>query len=517
MRTRTIRRVSQVVFFGLFIFLIAKTAYPPTMPVDLFVQVDPLVAAGTSLAARGIIPEALTALVIVILTVVLGRVFCGWICPMGTTLDACDKAFFRGRRQSDSAKSPYRVKYYILVGLLITTVFTLQAIYLLDPLSLLTRTIVLCFVAPIQMVFRWLAEVFYGWSGSSIGPVSAVGTWLSDRIGPWQFIADPQLYFRQALVVLAIFVGIVGLNSISRRYWCRNLCPLGALLGLLSKVSVLKRVVGEDCCDCAKCMRECKMGAILENPRLTRMPECIECFNCVATSPRRAVSFRFRPVPDTSPETALDLSRRRILQGAGVGLAVVAAVATDPARKHALSGNSPIKISSAQLIRPPGSVAEPEFLARCVRCGQCMKACPTNGLQPAIHEAGLEGFWTPVLVPRIGCCTQECNACGQVCPTDAIEPFEIADKDRIYIGWALIDRSTCIAWAAGKKCLVCDEYCSYKAIEWKETPEGDRRPHVNAQKCVGCGICESACPVQPVAAIRVYSQGDRRGFTGDQS
>lgn len=515
MKTRTIRRISQIVFFGLFVYLIAKTAYPlrSAIPVDLFVQADPLVAGAAMLASRTIIHGALISLVIVGITIVLGRVFCGWICPMGTTLDACDKAFFRGKKRSGTPNRLFGLKYYVLAGLFVTSLFTMQAVYLLDPLSLLTRTVVLVFIAPIQMVFRWLAEVSYAWSSSGFGPMASVGMWLSDRIGPWSFIAGQQLYYHEALIVLAIFVGIVGLNSISRRFWCRNLCPLGALLGIFSQIPVLKRVVSGECTECAKCVRECKMGAILENPRLTRMTECILCFNCVAGSPRKAVSFRFRPRPERRSETALDLSRRRILQGAGVGLGFAAMAAIDPGRKRALSDSSQIKLSSQDLIRPPGSLPEDKFIEQCVRCGSCMKVCPTNGLQPAIYEAGIEGFWTPILVPRIGCCTQECNACGQVCPTEAIKPFTIAEKSYIFIGTATIDRSQCIAWADDKKCLVCDEYCSYKAVEWKPTPEGVKRPFVNEKKCVGCGICESACPVQPIAAIRVYSRGDKRHMT----
>ncbi len=516
MKTRTIRRITQVVFFGLFLYLIGKTAYPLTskIPVDLFVQIDPLVGIATSLAARSIIHEALLGIVIIALTILLGRVFCGWLCPMGTTLDLSDRFFFRGKRKKDTPIHR-NWKYYILAGLLVTSLFSMQAVYLLDPLSLLTRTVVLVFVAPVQLVIRWLAEVFYGWSGSSVGPVASVGMWLSDKTGSWPIMSGPQMYYREAMVVLAVFIGIISLNSITRRFWCRNLCPLGALLGLCSQVPLLKRIVRDDCTKCGKCIRECKMGAIPKDPKLTRMTECIECFDCVADCPPKSIRFGLRPKPVFHEETRLDPSRRRVLQGAGVGLAFAAMTAIDPARKHALSDTSPIKISSPALIRPPGSASESEFVNRCVRCGGCMKACPTNGLQPAIFEAGIEGFWTPVLVPRIGCCTQECNACGQVCPTNAIKPFKIEDKPKIFIGTAGIDRSQCIAWAAGKKCLVCDEYCSYKAIEWKDVPGEGRRPYVNEDKCVGCGICESACPIQPVAAIRVYSRGDRRSRGAD--
>ena len=500
---RTIRRISQIAFLGLFLYLILKTVYPlkSGLPVDLFARLDPLVAGATMLASRSFIRPMLLSLVIIGMTLVLGRVFCGWICPMGTTLDASDRVFFRGKRRRNEPRF-LSFKYYVLIALAVSALFSMQAVYLLDPLSLLNRTVVLVFVAPIQIIPRALYHLAYTWSGNGLF------MWLSDHISAWPSVAGPQFYFRQAFIVMAVFVGIVSLNSISRRFWCRNLCPLGALLGLLSFVPVLRRVVG-DCNDCTRCATDCKMAAIPENARLTRTTECIECFNCVSVCNRQAVGFRFG-VPQSAirnPQSAISLSRRRLLQGAGVGLAVAAVAAIDPGRKVASA--APVRLSSPFLIRPPGSVPEDEFVDRCTRCGACMKVCPTNGLQPAIHEAGLEGFWTPILVPRIGCCTQECNACGEACPTDAIAPFKIADKPKIFIGTAVIDRSQCIAWNADKKCLVCDEYCSYKAIVWK-VQDGAKRPFVDEKTCTGCGICESACPIQPVAAIRVYSLGDKR-------
>lgn len=510
--TRTLRRISQVLFFGLFLYLVYHTTYPikSALPVDFLMKLDPLVGLTSMLASKSIIHNAVIPFIFLIATtILLGRVFCGWICPMGTTLDGSDKVFFRGKHNRNPVRLSW-LKYCVLAGILVAAVFGVQAVYFLDPLSLITRTTVLAFVAPFQLAMREISQLLYAWSGSSFGPLAHVSMWLSDRMINWPFIAGPKLYFREAFGVLAIFVGIVSLNSMSRRFWCKNLCPLGALLGLFSRVPALKRVVNNDCIDCGKCVRDCKMTAIPHNPRLTRSQECIECFNCTPICPKDAVSFGVRPKPVFHEETALSLPRRRVLQGAGVGLAFAAMAGIDPARKRALSDTSTIKLSSNRLIRPPGSVVENDFVEKCVRCGLCMKTCPTNGLQPALHEAGIEGFWTPILVPSIGCCTQECNACGQVCPTKAIEKFEIADKNRIFIGTAVIERDHCIAWNSGKKCLVCDEYCSYKAIEWK-VDNGVRRPFVNDEKCVGCGICESACPIQPVAAIRVFSFGDKRG------
>jgi NAD-dependent dihydropyrimidine dehydrogenase PreA subunit len=115
-----------------------------------------------------------------------------------------------------------------------------------------------------------------------------------------------------------------------------------------------------------------------------------------------------------------------------------------------------------------------------------------------------------LLVPRIGPCAAECTACGQVCPTDALAPFTVEEKYWIYLGTAAIDRSTCLVWAQGRQCLICDEYCTYDAIYWKQDEQGRRVPYVDEFRCVGCGLCENACPIQPLAAIRVSSIGDKR-------
>lgn len=208
-------------------------------------------------------------------------------------------------------------------------------------------------------------------------------------------------------------------------------------------------------------------------------------------------------------EGRLDLSRRRLMQAAALGLGWAAVAKTSPGAKQAVTG---VQTSSDALLRPPGALPEAAFLDRCVRCGACMKVCPTNALHPALSEAGFEGFWTPVLVPRIGGCAEGCAACPQACPTGALEPFTLEEKKALFIGSARIDRSACIVWNADKQCLVCDEHCPYRAIRWEPT-DGSRKPFVIEEKCVGCGLCEQHCPVHPVAAIRVYSQGDRRDWS----
>jgi NAD-dependent dihydropyrimidine dehydrogenase PreA subunit len=155
------------------------------------------------------------------------------------------------------------------------------------------------------------------------------------------------------------------------------------------------------------------------------------------------------------------LKKRHLLGAAGVGVAGLAMLRVTPQAR----GSSP----HPKLIRPPGSRAELEFLERCIGCGACMKVCPTGGLQPAMTEAGLEGLWTPVLVPKIGYCEYECNACGQVCPTAAIEPLFLEKKKQVRLGMATFDTSRCIPYALNEPCAVCEEHCPVpdKAIKMR--------------------------------------------------
>ncbi|MHB1417493.1 MAG: 4Fe-4S dicluster domain-containing protein, partial [Chloroflexota bacterium] len=177
------------------------------------------------------------------------------------------------------------------------------------------------------------------------------------------------------------------------------------------------------------------------------------------------------------------------------------------------------------LLRPPLTGAD--FLAKCVRCGQCLKVCPTSGLQPSFLESGLEGLWSPVLIPRQGYCEYSCTACGQVCPTGAIPAFDLAAKHRHVIGIAVVDETRCLPYAEDTPCIVCQEMCPLpeKAIDLNERvvvgKDGQstvlREPLVRHEACIGCGLCEYHCPLPGQAAITVQAAwavprgGQRRG------
>jgi len=222
----------------------------------------------------------------------------------------------------------------------------------------------------------------------------------------------------------------------------------------------------------------------------------------------RWIKHFFRP----PQQQKIDLSRRSVLFGgaAGVGTALLV-------RSSALGEN---RTFSPSLIRPPCSLPEDEFLSKCIRCSECMKVCPTNGLQPAFTEGGIAGLWTPVFKMKMGYCEYECNLCSQVCPTQAIKRMPLEDKKKVKVGLAFFDKNRCLPYASARTCIVCEEHCPTpkKAIWFQEVQvmaaDGSmvtvKQPHVDPTLCTGCGICENKCPIADQRGVYVTSVGETR-------
>jgi MauM/NapG family ferredoxin protein len=293
------------------------------------------------------------------------------------------------------------------------------------------------------------------------------------------------------------------------------MCPLGALLGICSRFSILRLEKDEEkCTNCELCAKSCQGAASPKPGHDWDKAECLMCFNCFDSCPTSALAFRFRwssPRLNKGP----DIGRRALLAGLVGGVSLPLFGRLD-GRVH--------KVADPRLIRPPGALSEKDFLTLCQRCGLCMKACPTNVINPTLTEAGMAGFWTPHLIMTQGYCEYTCTLCGDVCPTGAIRKFSAKEKIEtpIVIGSAYIDRGRCLPWSGNGPCIVCEEHCptSPKAIFFnKDTVPGPngklqltQLPNVDLSKCVGCGICEFKCPVKGRPAIRVISAGESRSL-----
>ncbi len=534
-RIRVWRRVSQGAFLLLFLVFLLITSFDAksspdilpriSAPVGFFLEIDPLVAILTVVSTHALYRNLIWAVALLVLTLTLGRFFCGWICPLGTLnqmVSTVRSGRLRGgKRLAANRYHPYqRWKYGILAFFLGAAAFTSLQIGLLDPIVLLTRALALSLVPAWNVLVdggsAWLASLNAGFLTPAAGGLAAGLQFLATRAKP--------VHFEGGLLIALLFAAVAGANRFVTRFWCRGLCPLGALLGVFSRYAIFGMEKHPSLCtDCNLCALNCQGGDDPQPGYVWRQAECHLCFNCVAECPEAGIRFGFFPKLEETRQNA-DIARRALLASLGAGAAIVPILRAEPVTGR---GHDPT------LVRPPGSIPERDFLSRCIRCGECMNVCPNNALHPTLLQAGMEGIWSPILLPRIGYCEPTCVLCSQVCPTGAIG--EITEKEKgwvpvkgeqagspspVRIGTAFYDLGRCLPWAMAVPCIVCEEWCptSPKAIFFEEAEAQNRagefvtvkRPRLDPKLCVGCGACTFACPVKGEPAIYIRSTGETR-------
>lgn len=533
MRITTVRIIVQTLMFALFLSFCFVTTfanlndYPALVGwVSKFLEVDPLIAISTAITTHTVYKGLIWSLVIVIPTLLLGRIFCGWLCPYGALHHFVGWVFntrkVTERIESNRYRKIYAIKYYVLVFVLAAAIFGTLQIGLLDPICLFHRSVT-----------------------ASVLPALNLPKPVQEGLGTWSGFGEPK-YHQLGWVIGFMLLFFVGMNLAIPRFFCRVLCPLGALFGVLSRFSLWRIDRNPNTCkDCDGCLKSCE-GACDPQGNL-RKSECFVCFNCIedCQSPERkragvandralalpalrvedcgSSTLTFAFLPNKAHEvTNPDVPARRAV------FAVVAGVLFYPFVKT--SGRTTRDFSS-KVVRPPGTVEEQEFLKRCVKCGQCIRVCPTNVLQPAWFESGVEGLWTPVMNFRMGYCQLNCTACGQVCPTGAIQRLTVDQKlgneplpealgghGPIKLGTAHYDQGRCLPWSKNIPCVVCEEVCptSPKAIhcEYKQLLIRDGKKQVLSAADTAVTLADYPAPGEAFGRACLFR---RDQFRGDQT
>jgi len=422
------------------IFLVVRQTYPLPPESQLLLwysRLDPLLLL-SFLRWEGQFPTwGMLPLATIIITVLVGRIFCGWLCPVGGLLTLQHSMKVSVQQQSNSrnnlgnwTKHLYPYRYPWLLFLLVLMMFGSGWVMYLSPFHLLTEE------------------------------VSRV---LQLKI-PW-------------ILLLIIALGMMTFP----RFWCVFICPSGLILSLLSRLRMFVVKAPKDCRFCGRCQQVCPTGAASPKTSIASS-DCLLCGRCSQQCPASSVAVTWRFQDKKKPMgTGTFFTRGEMIR---MGSALALAIATLP---------SLLRPAQANPLRPPGALEEDEFLARCSRCGRCIKACPSQCLTGMPFSSGPALFLTPVIIPREARCelTQDCQ---KVCPTGAISHLPI---EKALIGLATIDHSRCIGWAEGKLCLICQEQCPQQAIN----ADSQDRPSVITDNCVGCGACENGCPVEGPAIV----------------
>lgn len=432
----------------------------------------------------------LTVALIIVATLIFGRLYCSVVCPLGIFQDFI--IWLRGKfgphaRNRFAYHSQYkrlRLSFFILFAVLIAlgtvNVTAMAAAGLLEPYSEYGR-----------MASTLLGPV-YDWANNLLADYTA-----SEDNYMFTHIARatqlPVLITAiVSLVVVSVFAWMGGRN------YCNIVCPVGTFLGFISRFSLLKPVIDTDRCNgCKKCARNCKASCIDASAHTIDYSRCVVCMDCIGNCSQHAISYRIAPRgKKKSPDAISDTSRRSFLiTAAAVTTALAANAKGDGTLAPVKQKESPVRLTP---LVPPGARSIANLKSHCTACQLCIQSCPNNVLKPS---TSLDSFMQPVMTYTEGYCRPECTRCSDVCPAGAILPLDEGEKSAVKIGTAVVDPKACISAAYGRNCGLCSRRCPVGAITMVETSAGHMRPVVNESACIGCGACEYNCPVGTVDSI----------------
>jgi len=433
--------------------------------------------------------------IVLLLTVLFGRVYCSTICPLGTMQDVIIfiskklkiKKFFRFTNEKKISR------YSILVlCLAFIPIGGLLLLNLLDPYSNFGRICTNLVKPGVVWANNVISAIMENYQNYTLYPVEQKGVVLAVLVVP---------------VVMLLLAGWFSLKY--GRLYCNSVCPVGTLLGLVSKFSLFKIVIEENSCKgCGKCELACKSSCINKKTHEVDFGRCVGCMNCFSSCPDDAIKYKFafggkkeKSLPVTEK---VDFNKRNFIISTSIYTLGVIGFANAQKNSNGQPGINAVYRKNA--VSPPGSKSISHFTLRCTACHLCVSQCPTKVLQPSFLEYGFTGMMQPHLDYSKGFCNFDCNLCSTVCPNGAILPVLVENKKLVQLGVAKFVKENCVVHVKHTDCGACSEHCPTKAVNMVQQPNGLFLPKVNEELCIGCGACEHACPTKPYKAI--YIEGN---------
>ena len=440
---------------------------------------------------------------LVLLTLLAGRVYCSVICPLGVMQDIV--SWISGRRK----KKKYRFSYSPEVKWLRYGVLGLFVIALIAGVGSFVALL-----APYSSYGRIATNLFapvYRWGNNLLA-------YFAERADSYAFY-ETEVWLKSLptfLIAAVTFVVLITLAWRNGRTYCNTICPVGTVLGFFSRFSLFRPVIdAEKCKNCSLCSRGCKAACIDYKNHRIDYSRCVACMDCIDTCKHDALRLEYRwkktnkTATDKPAQTVtseqIDTARRSFLSTT----AVLAATSVVKAQEKKVDGglavieDKKIPVRATPIV-PPGAWSARHFARHCTACQLCVSACPNNVLRPSTEPARL---MQPEMSYERGYCRPECTHCSDVCPAGAIRPITIEEKSSARIGHAVWIRKNCIPLTDGVECGNCARHCPSGAILMvpsdSEDPNSVRIPVVNAERFIGCGACENLCPARPFSAIYV--------------
>jgi polyferredoxin len=431
---------------------------------------------------------------ILILTFFFGRIYCSAFCPLGILQDVFISLHkMLKSNQKFRSTRPYRILQYsiLLATILIFLAGSSLLINLLDPFSVFGKIMVN------------LARPIY------IG-MNNFGAWILNHFDIYTLyhISYHNFSWPIFLFSLVFVLMLVIMTRLRGRLFCNTLCPVGAVLGLVSRFSLFKIKIQEsECTNCFHCAINCKAGCIDAKNMKIDFDRCVVCFDCMQSCPNNGISFS-RAKKAKTKKPATDFSKRKFLVSTALfsfGLHKFLGAQNEIVPQN----ESSIPEEKLTAVYPPGAKNLQRFNELCTACHLCVSACPTSVLQPAFMQYGLQGIFQPYLDYHKSFCNFECQLCTDICPSGALLPLPLPQKKLTQLGKVVFEKRNCIVETEGTDCGACSEHCPTKAVDMVPY-KGLFLPEINQEICIGCGACEFACPTRPYKAIYIDGQAKQK-------